>query len=554
MINGSYTSGENLYREYKDDRKDWSDQKLIESVAAMSNAEGGEILVGVTDQKEVVGCTNFSRGHWNDDGTIVGIVLANTQPAVFVSVTRLTIEGKEVACIKVLKGVTTIGTKKGKYLKRVLDPKGKPQNLPMTPDQILAGITRVGTTDFSSTALHGSSIKDIDLQLVKANSSRVLGTSQTEADKAIFKQAPEDVLKSLGLLSHDHQPNVACLLLFGTRAGIRSRIANHVVQYQEFGPTGEVLENLGFYDAIAAAFPRLMQLQRLQRNSDEFRFNGTNVVIPEYSGDSIREALANALVHRDYTVPSGIQIQVFDKELIVTSPGGFPAGVHHHNLLSVPPTPRNRRLAEAMAKLRFVENSGRGIDFIFAGQARYGRPAPDYSPSDNDRVCVRLGGGKANLDFCRFVLATAKDLSARELLLLNAMFFKGYVLGTEAAEIIQQPKSVTEELLFSLNKKGLVEISPEELPRYFIKASIHHTTRHLVKPARIKKGDMERYKKLILSELHRRSPSTTNDVADAVGLSAPQAYRLLQRLRDDRKVALSKGATGKKWQLPAGSV
>ena len=72
----------------------------------------------------------------------------------------------------------------------------------------------------------------------------------------------------------------------------------------------------------------------------------------------------------------------------------------------------------------FVESSGRGIDYIFQGQAKFGRPAPDYSESNNFRVTVRLTGGKANLDFCRFVISSVANPSIVELLILNALFFR----------------------------------------------------------------------------------------------------------------------------------
>ncbi len=50
-----------------------------------------------------------------------------------------------------------------------------------------------------------------------------------------------------------------------------------------------------------------------------------------------------------------------------------------------------------------VEQTGRGVDKIFMGQLRYGRPAPDYSRSDSEGVRVVLRGGEASLEFSAFV-------------------------------------------------------------------------------------------------------------------------------------------------------
>lgn len=545
-----FTSVETLKIEFKEDRDDWSDQRLAESVVAMTNAEGGEIFLGIKNDGQIVGSQRLRSGRWTKcESEVPGIILSYTQPAVSVEAECVLMNRFNVIKIVVPKGTTVVGTKQGKYLRRTYDAKGRPQNLPMSPDEILSSISRVGTMDFSSTTLMGANLIDVDLEIVQQTAQKVLSITIDDREKTVFQQSPIDILKSLALLDHDNKPNVACILLFGKPQSIRARISNHFVQCQAFGPSNEVLENQTLSDPLATLFPKILELPRLKRNSDELRINGSNIVIPEYSADSIRESFANALVHRDYTLHSGIQIQMHERELIVVNPGSFPTGVSFQNLLSVPPTPRNRRLAEAMARLRFVENSGRGVDFIFKGQAMYGRPAPDYTQSDANRVFVRLVGGKANLDFCRFILSSAKETTAHEMLLLNAMFLKGYLLLGEAAKTIQQPPSIASEILFTLNRKGLVEISPEDTPRYFIKPSIHHTTRRLVNPVRIKKADIDRYKKSIISELNRRSPLTTNDVADAVGLSATQTYRLLCRLKTERKIGLSHGLTGKRWQL-----
>jgi predicted HTH transcriptional regulator len=82
-------------------------------------------------------------------------------------------------------------------------------------------------------------------------------------------------------------------------------------------------------------------------------------------------------------------------------------------LFSVAPSPGNIRLAEALYKLKHVESSGKGIDFIYFGQARYGRPAPDYHGSTSESVSVRLIGGNANLEFCKLLLFKYMNLSRK---------------------------------------------------------------------------------------------------------------------------------------------
>ena len=89
--------------------------------------------------------------------------------------------------------------------------------------------------------------------------------------------------------------------------------------------------------------------------------------------------------------------------LLITNSGGLPVGITPDNILVHEQKPRNPRLAEAFRRIGLVAQTGRGVDKIFIGQLRYGRPAPDYSRSDPEGVRVALRGGEASLDFSAFV-------------------------------------------------------------------------------------------------------------------------------------------------------
>src|SRR3712207_5768487 len=68
--------------------------------------------------------------------------------------------------------------------------------------------------------------------------------------------------------------------------------------------------------------------------------------------------------------------------LIISNPGGFVEGVTLDRLLVTEPRPRNPLLADIMKRVGLAERTGRGVDLIYQGLLRYGRPAPDYSRSD----------------------------------------------------------------------------------------------------------------------------------------------------------------------------
>lgn len=531
-----FLSGETLNIEYKDDTKPtFSDELIIKACVSMANAEGGVILIGVTDDAKVSGSKRAAKG---SEQALEGMIRERTRPALTTKVIFINYRNQIVAMISVPKSIDVVSTSNGLYLKRQLDSHGKPQNLPMTIDEIIRNTTRLGMTDLSANVLNGTTIDDLDLELVAYTAADILKNNQTPADIEIYSKDPINILKTLGLLNYDNMPNIAGLLLFGKENSIQTHIPNHFVQYQAFGNTGEILRNEKYYTPIAKLFPELLKKPELLRNSNEIIVNGRSITIPEYAEAALRETFANAFVHRDYTMHSGIQIQIFSTELRVTSAGGFLEGININNLLSTPPIPRNRRLSEAMMKLKFVETSGRGIDIIYYSQAKYGRPAPDYSASNQNSVIVRLAGGTANIEFCQYIMSLGSP-SLYEMLILNALFYQRSMNIQDISKLIQTPESVTKQIISDLLQKDWIELLDEHNPIYFLKGTLKSTS------IRVTKFNQSEIKSKIIEILSNNNNISRTEIAKSLNLTPNQVYRLLSSLQKEGKVKL----LGKNWIL-----
>lgn len=140
---------------------------------------------------------------------------------------------------------------------------------------------------------------------------------------------------------------------------------------------------------------------KARNTEEEVDFGLLRVAVSAYSETAFREALANALVHRDYTRRGAVHVQWSEDQLEISSPGGFPAGIRVDNLLVAPPHPRSPLLADAFKRAGLVERTGRGINRMFAEQLRVGRPAPDYGRSSADHVVAILPGGPANMSMTK---------------------------------------------------------------------------------------------------------------------------------------------------------
>ncbi len=101
---------------------------------------------------------------------------------------------------------------------------------------------------------------------------------------------------------------------------------------------------------------------------EEFEYGLFRVPVPNFDKRAFREALVNALVHRDYSRLGAIHVKLDDDGLSISSPGGFVDGVTLQNLLIVAPQSRNPLLADVIKRIGLAERTGRGIDRIYEGQ------------------------------------------------------------------------------------------------------------------------------------------------------------------------------------------
>ncbi len=124
--------------------------------------------------------------------------------------------------------------------------------------------------------------------------------------------------------------------------------------------------------------------------------------MPTFDETSIREALLNAICHRDYRAGGSVFIRQYSRRLEVVSPGGFPPGITQENIADQQ-NPRNRRLAEALNRCGFIERSGQGVNLMIEQAVRQTKPLPDFSKSAAHEVFLTLAGTVQNPAFLRFI-------------------------------------------------------------------------------------------------------------------------------------------------------
>jgi ATP-dependent DNA helicase RecG len=99
--------------------------------------------------------------------------------------------------------------------------------------------------------------------------------------------------------------------------------------------------------------------------------------IATFSERPVREAILNAVSHRDYQLGGSIFIRQYPRRLEIDSPGGLPFGITLENILDRQ-NPRNRRVAEIFTRCGLVERSGQGMNLIYEELIKQSKPAPDF--------------------------------------------------------------------------------------------------------------------------------------------------------------------------------
>lgn len=100
-----------------------------------------------------------------------------------------------------------------------------------------------------------------------------------------------------------------------------------------------------------------------------------------------REAILNAVSHRNYQFGGSIFVRQFRDRLVVESPGGLPCGITLDNILDRH-LPRNRRIAEILSLSGMVERSGQGMNLMFELSVREAKLLPDFTGTDDFFVSV----------------------------------------------------------------------------------------------------------------------------------------------------------------------
>jgi ATP-dependent DNA helicase RecG len=355
--------------------------KLAETLVAFANASGGTLLVGVDPR------VGKPQGLTDPDSALDRALKAAlaTDPPLIIPLPDLTdIDGHTVLAITVPPGLPNVYSYRGKYLVR-----DGTQNRPLDPRQLRRLMMERGTASFEALAPQSASLDDIDWAAAGRYLAEFGGLASDSRKVALLKRG------CLSQSEGDLYPTNAGLLLFGRdpQRWIRSGVII-AVRY-----AGATMADSFVREEIEGTLPE--QIRQAERFVVENMRRGTRLLglerveETEYPVEAIREAIVNAVAHRDYQIRGDeIRVLMFSDRIEFYSPGRLPGHITVKNLVDERYS-RNETIVQILSDMGFIERLGYGIDRMIRLMSKAGLPAPRFAETAAGFQVTLVGQGAA---------------------------------------------------------------------------------------------------------------------------------------------------------------
>ena len=515
-----------------------SDKSVADAVVGLANAQGGVLYIGIDDNGTISGLRSEK---WRNPKKAAAFISNYTVPPLLVETDLVPAEkDRWVLTIKVPKAQGLCATRDGKVLRRRIKVDGRPENIPMFPQEYSGRLSELGLLDYSAQVLPESSYADIDAQ--ERNRLRKI-IRANRGESALLELADEDLDKALGVvraIDGKLRPTVAGLLLLGKKESIATLLPTSKVAFQVLTGT-DVRDNIEVQSPLLSTFEELLYRFSAWNPEQEFQEGLFRVPVPEFSERAFREGIVNALCHRDYTRLGSVVVQVSNEGLLILSPGGFIDGITQDNLLTADSRGRNPLLSDMFKRIGLAERAGRGIDRIFEGSILYGRPLPDYSETTSDSVHLFIPRMKADFNFHRLILSCRENhpelLTMSTLMILSLLRSERRLALPNLVELCHLSAVRVQRQIEILLKEGFIEaVGTGKNQEYILSEAVYKAQDQTIR--NVNRSDLRalRLEELVLGAATKNEGITRSDVVGLLHINAQAAYRLLLRLTEQGKL------------------
>ncbi len=348
-------------------------EELAETLVAFSNADGGVIYLGVDEDGEVTG-----QVFPEDFAALVEQAERQCRPPVVAEWQQLEIDGRFTYVGRVQRGPELHVLADGRVVIRT-----GAENRELSRAEVQQIVAARSFGDYEAEPVPGAGRSDLD-DVVLEEFMRVWEERQGRP----LTRPIEDLLCDMGWLLPDGRPTVAGLLLFGRnpttflpRCGVTfvRFTGEHVRRGEDgagygrraevTGPLAHVIQRV--YEIVQEEIHLGAVVRGLQRQEQWV-----------YPPTAVREALVNAVAHRDYRLQGrAIEVRMFSDRMEISSPGGLPGYITLDNIVEEHFS-RNPRIVSGLFQWGYIEELGMGVDLMIEEMVAAGHPPPEFRASE----------------------------------------------------------------------------------------------------------------------------------------------------------------------------
>jgi len=333
---------------------------FYKTISAFSNTKGGIILLGVDRKGSITGVEPVSRLLEDLTNRIVNKI------SIYPEIETMDIKGKRVIAFKVARSGYPVSYE-GRYYERV-------GNTTREMNSQKLRVFMLSSMPWDSIT-GGFSFDEIDTETV--NRFVRLAVAKKRVTDLSLDEAPKTILEKLEFISNGKLNNGA-ILLFGKNP--QKYFINHCIRTGRFKTETTIIDDKwakgNLFQQFEDTINILKQFISVRYEIKDFQRED----IWDYPIPALREAVLNALTHRDYfNIANFILIKVYDDHIWLSNPGGLPEGISieelkkpHGSFL------RNPLIAKVFYLAGFIEQYGSGTVRMVEWMKEAGLPEPEY--------------------------------------------------------------------------------------------------------------------------------------------------------------------------------
>lgn len=396
----------------------------VRAAAAMANTDGGHVLFGVRDNGTILGVHIGAQTRER----VVQAITDNTDPTLYPSVEYVDLDGKTVIVVTVTRSDNRPHLVRGRAYRRV-----GAADVQMSRAEYERLLLQRRQVEFDRQFVGGVTYADLD----EAKLAWYIRQRTEQRGVRAPATSPQETLVNLGALVEEGGelvPTKGGLLFFGRDP--QRFIPHSEVRIARFkGPTmGHFIDSADLRGTLPEMIDEAERFIRRNTRVAAKVVGFKRREIGEYPYEAVREAICNAVCHRDYFMDgSTVRIMIFDDRIEVNSPGPLPPGVTVENI-DRKHVLRNKLIANYLYDIYYIEKWGTGITKMRRLMQGHGLAEPVFEELGSFFAVTFYGPGEKILDLIPeegVVDLRALGLNERQIEALRLMVNEGRELSNK---------------------------------------------------------------------------------------------------------------------------